>query len=177
MKLTSILNSVSIIALSTTMLACSVYSSQFEGFTSNEQPKMQDYYWDAVYDSLNYRLIAIEMPNGTLFSDKFGNSFYFDGWNIESIVGFGDFEGEYDIKGDEVGSVEFNDENSFTIKKDCSEWTEVSQGNAVVYEQSCKNNGKFINKIFVNENGQIVHFRQHIGPSNKLMVLKKTYLN
>ena len=58
---------------------------------------MQNYYWDISYDNLNYRVIAIQMPNGTLFADKFGNSLFFDGWSIDLIVGFGDFEGEHDI--------------------------------------------------------------------------------
>ena len=111
MKKSQSLYLVFIVAISFLNFSCSVSSSQIGAFTySNPQPKMQNYYWAANYDNLNYRLIAMELPNGTLFADKFGNSLFFDGWSIETIVGFGDFEGEYNIQGDEVGSIEFNDE-------------------------------------------------------------------
>ena len=69
-----------IIAISFLNFSCSVSSSQLGAFTSADpKPKIQQYYWDATYDKLNYRLIAIELPNGTLFADKFGNSLFFDG--------------------------------------------------------------------------------------------------
>ena len=82
-------NFLKIIILLLTFNACTVSSSQFERFYSPEQVvNPQDFYWDVTYDNLKYRLIAIELPNGTLFADKLGNSLFFDGWSIKSIVGF-----------------------------------------------------------------------------------------
>jgi hypothetical protein len=138
---------------------------------------MQNYYWDVTYDDLKYRLIAIELPNGTLFADKLGNSLFFDGWSIESIVGFGDFDGEFDIQGDEVGSVKFNDEDASVIQKNCREWEESFQYNFLVFKQSCGNKDKNINKIVVNEADEIIEIQQYIEPLNKLMILKKPSLN
>ena len=164
-----------IITLSFLNFSCSVSSSQLGAFTSaNPQPKMQQYYWDATYDKLNYRLIAIELPNGTLFADKFGNSLLFDGWTIESIVGFGDFDGEYDVQSDEVGSVKFNDEDAFIISKNCGEWGEGPQDKNLIYKQSCGTQVKYINKIIVNEDDEIIEIQQYIEPLNKLMTLKKS---
>ena len=166
-----------IIFVSHLSLACSISSSQFENFLQPDaQPKMQDYYWDISYDNLNYRVIAIQMPNGTLFADKFGNSLFFDGWSIDSIVGFGDFEGEYDIYGDEIGTAELNDENSFAVIKNCDDWTLRSK-NVQIFEQSCGLNNKFMNKIFVNENEEVIQINQYIEPFNKLMVIKKLSSN
>ena len=41
--------------------------------------------WNVNYD-INYTVISVLLPNGT-FADKLGNSIYFDGWSIQSIVG------------------------------------------------------------------------------------------
>ena len=164
-----------IIAISFLNISCSVSSSQLGAFTSTDpKPKMQNFYWDASYDKLNYRLIAIELPNGTLFADKFGNSLLFDGWTIESIVGFGDFDGEYDVQGDEVGSVKLNDEDAYIIPKNCGEWGEVSQDKNLIYKQSCGTQVKYINEIVVNEDDEIIEIQQYIEPLNKLMTLKKS---
>ena len=156
-------------------ISCSVSSSQLEAFTtSNPKPNMQNFYWDVTYDNINYRLIAIELPNGTLFADKFGNSLFFDGWSIESIVGFGDFDGEYDVQGDEVGSVKFNDQGAYIIQKNCGEWEEGSQDKKLIYSQSCGTEVKYINKIIVNEDDEIIEIQQYIESLNKLMTLKKS---
>lgn len=164
-----------LIAISFINFSCSVSSSQIGAFTyANPQPKMQNYYWDATYDNLNYRLIAMELPNGTLFADKFGNSLFFDGWNIVSIVGFGDFEGEYDIQGDEIGSVALNDEDAYFIQKNCGEWEENLQENFLIFKQSCVSEVRFINQIIVNDADEIIEIKQYIEPQNKLMVLKKS---
>ena len=164
-----------LIAISFLNISCSVSSSQLGAFSSsNPQPKMQDFYWDVVYDNLKYRLIAIELPNGTLFADKFGNSLFFDGWSIDSIVGFGDFEGEYNIQSDEVGTVKFNDEDAYIIQKNCGEWREILQNKNLIYKQSCGTQVKYINKIIVNEDDEIIEIQQYIEPSNKLMTLKKS---
>lgn len=164
-----------IITISFLNFSCSLSSSQLGAFTSADpQPKMQNYYWDATYDKLNYRLIAIELPNGTLFADKFGNSLFFDGWSIESIVGFGDFNGEYDVEGDEVGSVKFNDEDAYIIPKNCGEWEGAPQDKSLIYKQSCGTQVNYINKIIVNEKDEIIEIQQYIEPLIKLMTLKKS---
>ena len=164
-----------LIAISFINISCSISSSQLGAFSSsNPQPKMQNFYWDVKYDNLNYKLIAMELPNGTLFADKFGNSLFFDGWSIESIVGFGDFEGEYNIQGDEVGSVELNDEDAYSIQKNCGEWEENLQDNFLIFKQSCKNEVRYINKIIVNDADEITEIQQYIEPLNKLMILKKS---
>ena len=164
-----------IIIISFLNLSCSVSSSQLGSFTSsNPQPKMQNFYWDVIYDDLNYKLIAIKLPNGTLFADKFGNSLFFDGWSINTIVGFGDFEGEYDVQGDEVGSIELNDEDAYIIQKNCDEWEENLQDDFLIFTQSCGSKVKYINKIVVNDADEIIEMQQNIEPLNKLMILKKS---
>ena len=175
MKKTQSLYSTIIIAISFLNISCSVSSSQLEAFSSSSpDTRVQNFYWDVTYDNIKYKLIAIELPNGTLFSDKFGNSLFFDGWSIESIVGFGNFEGEFDIQGDEIGSVEFSDEDAFTIQKNCGEWEEKFQEGFLIFEQPCVNKVKFINKIIVNDADEIIEIKQFIEPSNKPMVLKKS---
>ena len=156
-------------------LSCSVSSSQFGAFTSiSPKPNMQNYYWNVTYDNLNYKLIAIDLPNGTLFADKFGNSLFFDGWAIDSIVGFGDFDGEYDIQGDEIGAVEINDEDAYIIQKNCGEWNGFIQDKNIIYQQLCGIKDKFTNKIIVNEAQEIIEIKQFIEPFGKVMILKKS---
>lgn len=163
-----------IVILALIVSACSVSSSQFEGFSNpDQQPRLQNYYWDVTYDNLNYRLIAIEMPNGTLFADKFGNSLFFDGWLIHSIVGFGDFDGEYEIQETDVGSLEFNDEKSFILGNSCDEWVETRSDTGLIYTQACGNEDKFINRLVVNAGGEVTQIQQFLEPFNKLMTLKK----
>lgn len=175
MKKTQSLYLTFMIAISFLITSCSVSSSQLGRFTSSDpMPKMENFYWDVSYDNLNYQLIAIELPNGTLFADKFGNSLFFDGWTIETIVGFGDFEGEYDVQGDEIGSVKFIDEDASIIQKNCGNWDENFQGNFLVYKQSCVNKVKYINKIFVNDVNEIIEIQQYIENTNKFMTLRKS---
>ena len=175
MKKTRSLYLVFTIAISFLSISCSVSSNQLEGFTSSyPQPEMQNFYWDVTYDNLNYKLLAIELPNGTLFADKFGNSLFFDGWSIETVVGFGDFEGEYDLQGNEVGSIELNDEDAYNVQKNCDEWAENFQDNFLIFTQSCGNKARYINKIVVNDADEIIEIQQNIEPLNKLMILKKS---
>ena len=134
---------------------------------------MQNFYWDVTYDKLNYRLIAIDLPNGTLFSDKFGNSLFFDGWSIDSIVGFGDFDGEYNLIEEDIGLLRFDAENTYKLKPSCDEWTDTKLKDIIIYTQSC-DNIKFINKIFVNQNDEITQIEQLIEPYDKVMTLKKS---
>lgn len=167
-----------IVTLTFIVTACSVSSKQLKRFgSSDEQPKLQNYYWDVTYDRLSYRLIAIEMPNGTLFADKLGNSLFFDGWSINSIVGFGDFDGEYEIEETDIGSLEFNDEKSFIFGNSCGEWNEIRSDNGLIYKQPCGTPEKFVNRIYVNTNGEVTQIQQFLEPFNKLMTLKKQNLN
>ena len=164
-----------IIAISFLNFSCSVSSSQLGSFTdTNPQPKMKNYFWNVTYDNLNYQLIAIDLPNGTLFADKFGNSLFFDGWSIGSIVGFGDFEGEYDIRGDEIGSVDLIDDNSYIVTKNCGKWVQNQINKGVIFIQYCGNNKEFMNKITINSSNEIIEIKQYIEPSNKLMTLTKS---
>lgn len=163
-----------IVGLTLIVSACSVSSSQFESFTNPDQkPRLQNYYWDVTYDNLNYQLIAIEMPNGTLFADKLSNSLFFDGWSINSIVGFGDFDGEYEIQETDAGSLEFNDEKSFILGNSCEEWSETRSDTGLIYTQSCGAEQKFINRLVVNAGGEVIQIQQFLEPFNKLMTLTK----
>ena len=163
-----------IIFIFLTVNACTVSASQFERFYSPEKVvNTQGFFWNATYDNLNYRLIAIEMPNGTLFADKFGNSLFFDGWSIHSIVGFGDFDGEYEFQETDIGRLEFNNENSFILGNSCGEWREDRSDNGLIYTQSCGTKEKFINKIVVDSGGEVMQIQQFLEPFNKLMTLKK----
>lgn len=162
-----------IIFLFLTVNACTVSSSQFESFFSPEQVvNTQEFYWDATYNNLNYRLIAIEMPNGTLFADKFGNSLFFDGWSIQSIVGFGDFDGDYEFQETDIGKLELNNENSFILGNSCGEWREDGSDNGLIYTQSCGTKEKFMNKIVVDSRGKVMMVQQFLEPFFKLMTLK-----
>ena len=92
----------------------------------------------------------------------------------ELIVGFGDFEGEYDIQGDEIGAVEINDEDAYIIQKNCGEWNGFIQDKNIIYQQSCGIKDKFTNKIIVNEAQEIIEIKQFIEPFGKVMILKKS---
>lgn len=174
MKIISKTPKVFVIILILFVSACSMSSSQFESFTSNDnQPKLRNFYWDVNYDNLNYRLIAIGMPNGTLFADKFGNSLFFDGWSISSIVGFGDFEGEFDLQETDVGSFNFITDNSYNLENSCDEWKKTPLDNSLIYTQACGIEKIFTNSININSAGEITQIKQFLEPFNKLMTLTK----
>ena len=71
-------------------------------------------------------------------------------------------------------SVKFNDEDAYIISKNCGEWGEGPQDKNLIYKQSCGTQVKYINKIIVNEDDEIIEIQQYIEPLNKLMTLKKS---
>ena len=89
------------------------------------------------------------------------------------MFGFGDFEGEYDISGDQIGSVDLIDDNSYIVTKNCGKWVQNQINKNVIFTQYCGNNKEFMNKITINSSNEIIEIKQYIEPSNKLMTLKK----
>ena len=108
------LHSFQIIVISIILCACTITSSQLEGFFEADTiTDSQNYIWNVNYDDVNYPVISIALPNGTLFADKIGNSIYFDGWSIQSVVGFGDFTGELEFQEIEIGQFELSYEKTY----------------------------------------------------------------
>tara|TARA_B100000242_G_C43026098_1_gene477781 strand:- start:86 stop:613 length:528 start_codon:yes stop_codon:yes gene_type:complete len=154
--------------------ACTVSSSQLNTLDSViPEPNLQKFYWEATYSNLKYKLIAIDLPKGTLFADRFGNSLYFNGWKVEAIVGFGDFKGEFEIEENNIGYLELSKNNAHSINNDCDNWTSNSFNGITTYTQSCGFDATDNNKVLVNEKGEVIEIIQFIEPSNKLMKIKK----
>ena len=153
---------------------CSISSDQLDSFrTSNQPMALEDYYWDVNYNNINYRLIAIDLPNGTLFADKNGNSLFFDGWHIDSIVGFGEFNGEFELDQSDNGLPELSKENTYLQGNECGKWNRSFDGEFEIFTQSCLSKTNLTNKLLVNKYGQVIEINQYLQPSNKLMKLKK----
>ena len=164
------------VCLSVFLSACTISASQIENLYGTAAPETpQNYYWQGSYGDDKYQLIAIEVPNGTLFADRIGNSLYFDGWSITAIVGFGEFPGEMEMEESEPGSFEPNAQNSLNLKNDCQEWQESQSGKGLIYTQMCGNSPAITNRIEVNSSGEIVQIKQHLAPSNKRFTLTKLY--
>lgn len=154
--------------------ACTVSSSQLNSLNSViPEPNLQKYYWEATYNNLKYKLIAIDLPSGTLFADRFGNSLYFNGWKVEAIVGFGDFKGEFEIEENNLGYLEFSKNDAHSINNDCDNWTSNSFNEITTYTQSCGFDAPENNKVLVNNKGEVIEIIQFIEPSSKLMKIKK----
>ena len=60
--------------------SCTIGSSQFGAiFGDKKKQGVEEAYWMAEFNGVKYQLIAINLPNSVLFSDRFGNSVLFDG--------------------------------------------------------------------------------------------------
>ena len=155
--------------------ACTISSSQIDSFYRNDDKiNAENYYWDLTYKNINYKLIAISLPGGTLFADKLGNSIFFDGWSIISIVGFEDFDGEIEILETQIGKLYLNNENSYLIDNDCEEWKDYQNQGGILYTQICPNHKNQINKLFVNPDGEVIEIQQYLNPFNELLTLKRS---
>ena len=79
--------------------ACTIGSSQFGAVFGNKKNQgVDEAYWMAEFNGVTYQLIAINLPNSVLFSDRYGNSVIFDGWSINNLIGFGMYNGEIEFE-------------------------------------------------------------------------------
>ena len=165
------LHSFQIFLISIILSSCTITSSQLEALYGTESvSEDQNYFWNVNYDDTNYTVISVLLPNGTLFADKLGNSIYFDGWSIQSIVGFGDFSGELEFQETDIGQFELNYEKVLT-GAECSKWKEFRQNNQKVFIQTCDDG--FTNELIINNLGEIIKIEQFLVPYKKKITLTK----
>ena len=164
-------HSLQVFATSIILCACTITSSQLERFSKSDTVEdSQNYFWNVNYDDVNYTVISVVLPNGTLFADKIGNSIYFDGWSIQSVIGFGDFTGELEFQELEIGQFELSYEKTLS-GSECSKWKETQLNNQKVFSQTC--DGDFHNKITINKLGEINKIEQFLMPYKKKITLTK----
>lgn len=167
------LYSFQIFLISLILCSCTISSNQLESFfVSDQVSEGNDYFWTVNYDNVNYSLISVKLPTGTLFADKEGNSIYFDGWSIQSIVGFDDFGGEFEFHETEIGKFELNFEKILS-ETECSAWAVTQLSDQKVFSQTCGSNESFINKLTINTLGEIIKIEQYLMPYKKKITLSK----
>lgn len=155
--------------------ACTIGSSQLEAFFgSDNEEGVEDAFWLADFDGVKYQLIAINLPNGVLFSDRFGNSAIFDGWSFNTLIGFGQFNGDIEFEEVEVGETKLNIKSQQELSVDCTNWTEMVLEAGQLYSRFCGNQTEYPDVLKINDKGQIVSISQYIQLVNKTFTLTKS---
>ena len=155
--------------------ACTIGSSQLEAFFGGDNEEgVEDAFWQADFNGVKYQLIAINLPNGVLFSDRFGNSAIFDGWSFNNLIGFGQFNGYIEFEEVEVGETKLNVNSFQELSVDCSRWTEVVLENGLSYSRFCGNQTEYPDVLKINDKGQIVSISQYIISVNNTFTLTKS---
>lgn len=157
--------------------SCTIGSSQFGAiFGDKKKQGVEEAYWMAEFNGVKYQLIAINLPNSVLFSDRFGNSVLFDGWNIINLIGFGMFNGEIEFEEIEIGETKLNVKSPQELSSDCTEWTVNTLDSGKSYTRFCGNQISYPNVLKINDKGQIVSISQYIQSVNNIFTLTKLAL-
>lgn len=165
----------SVLAISSVVQGCSIQSSQVSSILAEFQKPaidLRSHSWVASYGEYSATVYAISTPNGTLFSNKFGDSFLFDGWSVREISGLGLNRADWKV-------VDSNKKRQFfrgarlVAEHQCKPWLSEKNSEMVRFSQDCKSFKPHTNNILINDRGHITFIRQIVNGGNTFLTLSK----
>jgi hypothetical protein len=160
-----------------TLTSCAIRSSQFSLLAAQFQgptKALQSHGWTASYGQYKALVYAVSMPNGTLFSNQYGDRFLFDGWSIREVAGLGVNGADWKII-DSKKSRQFFNGNSLIAEYACGPWISVKQAGVSRFSQDCRSLTTHKNYILTNSEGHITLISQIINGGNKFITLSKNF--
>jgi hypothetical protein len=158
--------------------ACELKSDQLSNLIGSNQKEqnLNNYYWDLIVGDKTYKLLAVSIPENTIFADNDGRSVVFDGWKISKITGF-ETIADTDIQLNESAPGDKNEYQvivgtTASVRYSCDPWAQVNSAQGKVYSQTCSH--KNVNEIEIDTSGNILKIEQFIPFTNKYWTLKKS---
>ena len=154
---------------------CSVQSSQLSGLVGLLKAPPADIAlnsWSVKY--VNYEAIVypVNVPQGTLFSNKAGDQILFDGWSVRRINGMGLRGSDYQ-NSDIEGKRTFERGNRTLAVHRCDQWQQKQQSGKKQFSQYCEGVRAYSNSILVVEDGNINVIRQVVDDRFNVLTLSK----
>ena len=103
-----------------------------------ENINTKNYEWNFIKNNQDYKLLAVNTPNGTVFADKENRYVAFDGWNIINVAGFKNSNEFIEIKVKDRKKYKIFSNKKFIREIICGNWIESSKTNLKVFEQKCE---------------------------------------
>ena len=148
--------------MSVFVAACAVRLPQLDSFIGNDAAEMDlsPYYWTFSADGERYELLAISLPNKTMFADKESRFVSFDGWMINEVAGFSGNNSSISIS---------QADNSFSVLTNgqaianytCDAWVKNSHRQGAQFVQSCSHG--YESTIDIDADGNITRIHQFDG--------------
>ena len=163
-----------IVALSF-LAGCSVQSSQLSAVMDYMNPPISDVSlnsWSVKYAGYEAIVYAVNLPEGTLFSNQAGDQILFDGWAVRRVSGLGVGDLAYQ-------NTDTDSQRSFlrgvrTIAvHSCDEWKQKDKSGKKKFSQLCKGDKVYTNSILVDEGGNIIVIQQIVDDRNEPLILTR----
>ncbi|MDG0970467.1 MAG: hypothetical protein P8Q37_07330 [Porticoccaceae bacterium] len=157
------------------MSGCVVKSSQLSGLLEQFDEQSVDFSdnsWLLTYGGYKSVVYAVEVPQGILFTNSFGDAVVFDGWTIESIKGMGRRQINLNVEDRSQKRFFYND-NRIVATHDCKSWQKEARSGMIQYSHVCSSQGAYSNTILVDKKGSISVIRQVIDQRLGVVTLSK----
>ena len=154
---------------------CVIKSSQLSGLLDQFDEQSVDFSdnsWLLTYGGYKSVVYAVEVPQGILFTNSFGDAVVFDGWSISQVRGMGRSQVDIGID-DKLDQRLLSDKTRLTATHQCEGWQQRDDSNMVQYSQLCYGDRNYKNSILVNAEGNIAIIRQVIDKRHRAITLSK----
>lgn len=170
--LTTILTALVVASL---VQSCSIRSSQLSSLVATfQEPSvdLQGHSWTMSYGNYSATVYAVSNPDGTLFSNQFGDKVFFDGWSVTEVAGLGINRADWKVV-DNNSSRMFIRGKILVGEHYCKPWSSIEGSNTVRFSQDCRSFTSYSNAIITDDKGYITYIRQAVIGTNTFLTLNK----
>jgi hypothetical protein len=164
-----------IVACLAVLGGCTVQSSQLSavmGFFSAPTKDLSLHSWSVKYAGYETIVYAINLPEGTLFSNQAGDQILFDGWAVRRVSGLG--VGDLAYQNTDTASQRSFLRGVRTIAvHSCDEWKQKNKSGKKQFSQLCKSDRIYTNYILVDKHGEIIVIKQIVDDRYDPLILTK----
>ncbi len=164
-----------IVACLAVLGGCAIQSSQLSavmGFFSTPTKDLSLHSWSVKYAGYEAIVNAVNLPEGTLFSNQAGDQILFDGWTVRRVSGLG--IGWQAFQNSDTENQRRFLQGSRTIAvHSCHEWKQKKKSGKKNFSQLCKGDYVYTNYILVDKDGEIIVIKQIVDDRYDPLILTK----
>lgn len=164
-----------IIACLAVLGGCTVQSSQLSavmGYFNASSKGLSEHSWLVKYAGYEAIVYAVNLPEGTLFSNQAGDQILFDGWSVRRVSGLGVGGLAYQ-NADTAGQRSFMRGVRTIAIHHCEKWEQKEKSGKKQFSQLCKGDKVYINSILVDGVGRITAIQQIVDDRYDPLILTK----
>lgn len=165
----------SIVACIAVLGGCTVQSSQLSalmGYLNTPSRGLSEHSWLVKYAGYEAIVYAVNLPEGTLFSNQAGDQILFDGWSVRRVSGLGVGNLVYQNT-DKGGQRSFMQGARTTAIHNCDDWKQKEKFGKKQFSQLCKGDKVYKNSILVDVSGKITVIQQIVDDRYDPLILTK----